>query len=391
MANIVGGVTSINNPRTNWAQTDKTKADFLKNKPSVANALKGTASGEAIAITDASPIEHEMGVKVRGKNLLSSDIWGEDVFEKQEDGSYKSITKISTDGTTRDFYLPAGVYTFSVWIKSAVDTNFRFAVIYEDDTRDDHYDKSTGDYILNRLVTNGKAIKQILWYYGASGDGLQFKELQAEVGNIAQADIVYTPYIEDISTVKVKKYGKNLYAEGDQIFTREKRISLAYPLRAGTYTISTVFDNDSSTSNSGLIFYAKKPASPGVGGQSIGNLSFYKGGRKSKTVTFEEDIYQLVFYATNSSSTNAGVTASFTDIQIEASGTATEYEPYIEPTEYPVNADGTVEGVCSIYPTTTLMTDTAGAVIDCTYNRDANKVITDLETKLNTLIATIGG
>ena len=34
------------------------------------NALKETVSGEAIGITDISPIEHNMGVSVRGKNLL---------------------------------------------------------------------------------------------------------------------------------------------------------------------------------------------------------------------------------------------------------------------------------------------------------------------------------
>ena len=66
MANIVGGVTSINNPRTNWAQTDAKKADFLKNKPSVANALKGKKTGEVVSLDDVSPIEHNLNVKISG-------------------------------------------------------------------------------------------------------------------------------------------------------------------------------------------------------------------------------------------------------------------------------------------------------------------------------------
>lgn len=42
------------------------------------------------------------------------------------------------------------------------------------------------------------------------------------------------------------------------------------------------------------------------------------------------------------------------NLQIELGNTGTEYEPYITPTEYTPNADGTVDGVTSLYPTTML-------------------------------------
>ena len=71
-------------------------------------------------------------------------------------------------------------------------------------------------------------------------------------------------------------------------------------------------------------------------------------------------------------------------IQIEE-GTLTDYEPGIEPTVYDVKADGTVEGVTSLYPNTTLYTDTSGAVIDCTYNRDINKAFAELQNALISL------
>ena len=35
MNEIMGSVTAINNPITDWAQTDPTKANFIKNKPDV--------------------------------------------------------------------------------------------------------------------------------------------------------------------------------------------------------------------------------------------------------------------------------------------------------------------------------------------------------------------
>ena len=71
---IVGGVTSINNPRTNWEQDNPNKADYLKNKDGIKNtfasSIKNTVSGETINLTDISPIEHTVGVKVSSKNLI---------------------------------------------------------------------------------------------------------------------------------------------------------------------------------------------------------------------------------------------------------------------------------------------------------------------------------
>ena len=59
--------------------------------------------------------------------------------------------------------------------------------------------------------------------------------------------------------------------------------------------------------------------------------------------------------------------------QLEIGTTPTEYEPYSAPIEYTPTADGTVNGVTSLYPNTTLTTDTDGVIIDCEYNRDINK------------------
>ena len=54
------------------------------------------------------------------------------------------------------------------------------------------------------------------------------------------------------------------------------------------------------------------------------------------------------------------------------------FEEYKEPTIHPISADGTVEGVTSIYPTTTLMSDTEGIVLNVEYNRDINKAFEEL-------------
>lgn len=63
-----------------------------------------------------------------------------------------------------------------------------------------------------------------------------------------------------------------------------------------------------------------------------------------------------------------------TKLQLELGDVSTEYEPYIEPTEYTPDADGTVHDVTSIYPTTTLITNTDGVIIDAIYNKEISEV-----------------
>ena len=77
---------------------------------------------------------------------------------------------------------------------------------------------------------------------------------------------------------------------------------------------------------------------------------------------------------------------SFKDeIMVEIGSTATDYEPYIAPTEYTPTTDGTVNGVTSLYPNTTLTTDTDGVIIECEYNRDINKAFAELQQAIISL------
>lgn len=71
--------------------------------------------------------------------------------------------------------------------------------------------------------------------------------------------------------------------------------------------------------------------------------------------------------------------------QVEHGTVKTAFEPYIEPIEYTPNVDGTVDGVKSLYPTTTLLTDTAGVIIEAEYNRDINKAFAEITQVLTSL------
>jgi hypothetical protein len=79
---------------------------------------------------------------------------------------------------------------------------------------------------------------------------------------------------------------------------------------------------------------------------------------------------------------------SWKDMQIEVNkdGMATPYEPYkVGETKTTTIADGAE--FTSIAPNMTIITDTAGVVIDCTYNRDINIAF----ERLTQAIISIGG
>ena len=83
-----------------------------------------------------------------------------------------------------------------------------------------------------------------------------------------------------------------------------------------------------------------------------------------------------------------GRNAKAENIQLEYSAIGTDYTSYIEPVDYPVSDDG-VAKVNSIHPNTTLLTDTNGAIMDVVYNRDANIVVNEINTRLSAIEAAI--
>lgn len=197
------------------------------------------------------------------------------------------------------------------------------------------------------------------------------------------------PYV-DVSTVNVKACGKNLipYPYYDKYTTRVG-ITLThnedgtitangtpaanvyfilaqdYILPVGKYFLS---GNTSDHSTTGIVLYLTNS-----------DLTFYKGdaGNGISLDNTEERKVLIAFSIPKGTTVNNLVFKP----QLEIGTTATEYEPYKSNT-YSVNADGTVEGVTSIYPTTTLIPDKEGVVLDVEYNRDINKAFATLEAAL---------
>ena len=64
---------------------------------------------------------------------------------------------------------------------------------------------------------------------------------------------------------------------------------------------------------------------------------------------------------------------------------ASAFEPYVEPVTYTANADGSVDGVKSIYPSTSVSVEDASTAVNIKYNRDINKAFVELQQAIISL------
>ena len=75
MSTIIGVTVGTPVPQSDWNQTDPNRADYIKNKPDVANALKGYAEGNPITLEDVSPVQHELKVIATREQSETVDIF----------------------------------------------------------------------------------------------------------------------------------------------------------------------------------------------------------------------------------------------------------------------------------------------------------------------------
>lgn len=357
------------------------------------NALIGSTTGAAVRIDDASPIEHDMAVRVRGKNLVDADAVLTGLgWVKQEDGSYYGVNKKPTiifENTAQ----AEGAFTVQYEAKcnesDVAATPLTFRVNYTDGTN--AYVGSfpaancTGEYFYKSQSTDSsKIVNYIQLSYGEYGNAVYIRNLQIEQGATATE---YTPYV-DVSAVKVQRYGKNLIPypfietsitkngitftdNGDSGITIKGTCTKPYatgfnitrklPLIAGvTYAIKNDYRDIGVHV---YLVYKDADAENPSASKTCGTSLLWKS-----SYTFDRVYLQI-------NTSNAIEAVVYPQIELDE---ITEYEPYKEPVEYPVNADGSVDGLKPLQPTTTLLTDTTDTIIDVEYNRDINKAFAEL-------------
>ena len=342
MSKIIGNTTATPNPRPDWNQTDETKADYIKNKPDLAgfsNALTGTASGTgAVRLNDISPLEHNIEVNAKSKNLIPSPFGDIDV----EDGKRYTLSI-----ALKENVVLSSDAQYSIWFQDAESGNWwNVDFIFGGVVRMNAFSFTPGN----------EGSGYYLWTNGSVTEDM-FEYIQLEEGPVATEYEPYAPKIEDIN---FKSYGKNLYN-----FTKSTSLNYDLPdyLPGLELTIST-----DRTTNDGTIWFIKSNDEF----NSYTEIGYLGTTSTSQPITYtvEEGYkYRIMFSEEALAVTNK--------TQVELSATATEYEEYKEP----------IDGVNVIYPTTTLISGFAGVQIEATYNKDINRVMGNVDAALDAIIA----
>lgn len=138
------------------------------------------------------PFGYKIPILTRGKNLLNFDSLP--IFDRQEDGSYKSNRTITNINSVIPLNLPIENYILSLDIKCETNKNYRPIIHYKDGTYTDMYVISTGDYIHMEKVLKNKEIDYFNFSYNGVSSNVYIKNIQLEKGPTSTD---YEPYREE--------------------------------------------------------------------------------------------------------------------------------------------------------------------------------------------------
>ena len=436
------------NAQSGKAVAEAVKEEEQRSNNVFANALKGSASGSAVRMDDTSPVEHTIGVKVKRKNLFkigtnsdyTTNTLGCTVSGDTLVG--ESVPSASNFVINKNTAYSAGKYTLSQTTSAETTSSIisRFFIrLYDNDNNligtpnllqgfvynaamKGYITATSSDGIIKDTITveipDGVAYwkRGFCFYVYPHVDGVlvTISNIQTELGTTATA---YTPYVPDLTATKVMRYGKNLinsalwstassgkgltiqYLPDEDCFVANGTItptssetsadigikSVNIPINKGKkYTLSVKYvSGESEMSN--LHFVCRDALGSG-GNQVIRiNPALDKQDHTATSIVNATAIKDVRFYFYVGGTTSKTVTNYKFRIQLEESDVATDYEPYQSKTEHTPAADGTVEGVKSLYPTTTLIPDTEGLILEADYNRDINKAFAELQQAIISL------
>lgn len=386
------------------AESAAASAASLKNDYS--NALKGNASGAVVRIDDVSPVEHYPSVKAYSKNLCSMDAFknmtSNGAANTYDAETYKITVNADTalSNFTGQYCRPLG-YSFNVGTTYTISFDIKGTA---GKIVSCGWDTGRTEITLTETFTRYKATKkatradEVISFYSiatqkgglATGEYMQFGNVQIETGE-TMTD--YTEYV-DPSIATIKSCGKNLcppMGSGKTAtingitFTGKESGGLNV---SGTPTAMARYElyHDKAVLKSGFITLSLF----GTFSNIIWDFQLLDSEKNiiKHTQTADVTTINLSNYP-DTVYWNIGIKRQTDNVavwgtiypQIEIGEKATAYEPY-NSADYTPNESGAVEGLTSLSPTMTLLSDTDNVVIECEYNRDLNKVIADIFTKL---------
>lgn len=325
------------------------------------------------------PESKTLNAKLGSKNLTTPQqvykgaaAYSEEIYEKKNCVRFSSSTTIKNSPVA---FKPNTQYTVSFDVKTVLrsgqttaiaDDVFRF--FYSDGTSSGAANIYTNPVWIHKELTS-IAGKTILYVGVTSAEYRSYSYVDIDSFQLEESSTAtsYTPYITDFSSVSVTACGKNLlknpnvhaynysadfkkYNSADEIF-----------LPVGTYSISA------SKNMPTLQFWNKETKAYYTVDEVVSTYStntYYKVydgralGRASATVNRMYFTLKKEALITLNSGISTGTTVQ---CQLELGSTVTSYEPY-QGQIYTSTATGEVTSITNLYPTTTLITDSAGVV-----------------------------
>lgn len=224
----------------------------------------------------------------------------------------------------------------------------------------------SGDVSIEYLHTNfASSIKNTV-----SGNVISVRDVSPAEHNLKIQ--LTSDTLSDFSGVTVSVLGKNLFDKSvpySKYFTISGGYS-ALEIYIGKGNTATVSLLEKYNTGLGGFFYCKanKYNYSGSSQQWLYHSTVADWCNKSKSITSEDGYISLFL--------NPNAYSSFIDeIMVEIGTSATEYQSYIQPQIISSNSDGTVSGLTSLSPNMTIITDTDGVTVDCTYNADTKLYI----------------
>ena len=333
--------------------------------------MRGSATGELVSLKDVSPVEHTVGVVVGSKNLANKDAFVD----------YPSVRK----------YLPieldAGTYYYSSNMHSASGVTFYTGIVVDGSVATENnvavFSGFAGTQDTGTFTIAESGTYRFLIYCSNADIRAALENawgsvwIQIERGTVATS---YTPYINELSNVKVLAMGKNILPFPYKDTTKTLN-GITWTVNAdgtitanGTASGDSVFQlTDTYIYNNGL--HCRISGCPTGGSADTYYLYSVMTGHKDvgsgTGVTITDSRYwKFRIYIKNGYTANNLVFKP----QIELGTTATEYEPY-KGAEYEQG-----EPIASISPNMTITTDTGGTTVSVEYLRDIDLYIDSLIT-----------
>ena len=355
-----------------------------------ANALKGHKSGATISADDVSPIEHELDIKVKSKNIIPfpyayqhreiggltviHNADGSLVFNGTSPAGVGFFFKNENDNTPIVFQEDAIVSLTTEGVSPVVSTMIRIV------------NPNGGSTYSNDLILKGSVVDRIYIQMPMGTYENFVVKPQLEYGTVATE---WTSPLTSVEGTKVRRRGKNFFnianvATTANVGTTKKGI---VNNNDGTITVH-VPKNETSTYDGNINTLRAYAPNLEIGktytlnAKSTGTVkSIYlqqcaKSWKFGGSLLIDDTILdsKVCWYTSNEADVKAtDRTATISEIQIEESETPTDYEPYFEPIEVEVDNNGVASGVVSVSPSMYIDTDNENACIECEYNRDINK------------------